>query len=287
MVACASPHWNAGFLGGTADSLATIVDNCVSRNAWAIKQIVQTRPAVLYIVSESSWRMFEAAFGAHVQRDPPISAKPIDKDFTLLRETTDPDHPAYIVFDVTVDGVRYTHRTRLVITPHFSYNTNFVPQFHVSQADWRWLQQNWPAYVGAMTPESGFTVVLPSVEYPDDEVAVQLSADPAEAEASLGLLRQVPEAWQMLEPCFYDPHALMASVLAEMYQRGELSWNVDADGSGYLARNEGSCSFCVNGHWQFPNECRYGKTKEAPPPPGFLERVAERIVATGRPAAHA
>ena len=50
------------------------------------------------------------------------------------------------------------------------------------------------------------------------------------------------------------------------------------------ARTEGSCRFCVNRHWQFPNECRYGKTQEAPPPAGFLEQVAAQIVATGRPA---
>ena len=63
MVACASPHWNTGFLGGSPDNIAAIVDNCVSHNAWAIKQLVQTRPAILYIVSQSSWNMFHAAFG--------------------------------------------------------------------------------------------------------------------------------------------------------------------------------------------------------------------------------
>ncbi|MET5012556.1 hypothetical protein AAHH80_35750, partial [Burkholderia pseudomallei] len=60
MVACASPHWKPGFLGGSDASVTAIVDNCVSRNAWAIKLMVQTRPALLYIVSESSWNMFHA-----------------------------------------------------------------------------------------------------------------------------------------------------------------------------------------------------------------------------------
>jgi hypothetical protein len=81
---------------------------------------------------------------------------------------------------------------------------------------------------------------------------------------------------------------MMSSVLDQMYQKGELRWEDKVDDKGrpvgYLSRTEGSCRFCVNRHWQFPNECRYGKTQETPPPSGFLERVAAQIVATGRPA---
>ncbi|HEU5109252.1 MAG TPA: hypothetical protein VFT95_11975, partial [Micromonosporaceae bacterium] len=44
MVACASPHWNPGFLGGTAASEQRVIDNCVTANAWALKQLVQTNP---------------------------------------------------------------------------------------------------------------------------------------------------------------------------------------------------------------------------------------------------
>jgi hypothetical protein len=207
----------------------------------------------------------------------------VDKDFTLLRETTDPAHPAYIEFDVTVDGLQYKHRTRLVITPHFSYNTNFLPQLHVSQADWKKLQDEQPGCIAELTAANGFTVILPPREYPDDYVVVQLSADPAKAQAQLAMLQQMGAAWQILGPCYYDPHAMMASVLDAMYASGELAWKDRGDGSGYLARTEGSCRFCVNRHWQFPNECRYGKTQEAPPPPGFLEKVAAQIVATGKP----
>jgi hypothetical protein len=75
----------------------------------------------------------------------------------------------------------------------------------------------------------------------------------------------------------------MASVLDEMYVKGELSWSDQGSGRGYLSRNEGSCHFCANRHWQFPGECRYDKTKEPPPPAGFLAKVAARIVDTGKP----
>ena len=54
MVACASPRWNPEFLGGSAESVSTLIRNCVAQNAWAIKQLVQTQPAVLFLVGESS-----------------------------------------------------------------------------------------------------------------------------------------------------------------------------------------------------------------------------------------
>ncbi len=284
MVACASPHWRNGFLGGTEQSKEKIVDNCVTQNAWAIKQMVQTRPAVLYIVSESSWKMFHEAFGAHVQRDPPLSEHPVDNDYTLLRETTDPNHPCHIVFDVNVDGHNYTHKTRLVITPHFSYDSHFLPQFRISPENWKLLEQTQASCIAALTVKNNFTVVHPDPKYPKSYVVVSLSADPKEAAASLDLLKQeFPSAYDIMAPNYYDPHAMMASVLNDMYSNNVLSWKEETDGPGYLTRNEGSCQFCVNKYWRFPNECRYGKTEEEPPPPGFLEKVAERIVETGKP----
>lgn len=285
MVACASPHWNAGFLGGSPQSIDAIVDNCVSKNAWAIKQLVQTRPAVLYVVSESSWNMLRGAFGAHVVRDPPISTHPVDKDFTLLRETTDPDHPAFIEFDVTIDGQRYQHRTRLVITPHFSYDSNFVLQFRLGQSLWEQLQREQADCVASLTAAHGYTVVLPPAEYPDDPVVIQLPADAAAAEACLHQLRGFEAAWQLLEPTLCDPHALMAGVLEQLYSRGDLSWTDPGDGKGHLSRGVGACNFCSNRHWQFPGECRYDKTREQQPAAGWLEKVAMQIVATGKPGA--
>jgi len=284
MVACASPHWNAGFLGGSKESIAKIVDNCVSHNAWAIKQMVQTRPAILYIVSVQSWNMFHASFGAHVRRDPPLSQYPIDNDFTLLRETVDPEHPAFIDFDATIDGQQYKSRTRLVVTPHFSYNTNFLPQYRISPAQWQILQQTEPGLVNALTAANGFTIVPPDPKYPNSYLVVQLPADATRAAVVRAWLQQqFPSAYEALQPDYYDPHAMMASVLEGMYSQGVLSWKDKGDGTGYLDRTEGACRFCVNRHWQFPNECRYSKTQEPPPPSGFLEKVAERIVATGKP----
>lgn len=285
MVACASPHWNPGFLGGTPAAVVEIVDNCVGRNAWAFKQLVQTRPAVLFIVSQSSWNMFRQFVGAHVKRAQPLPDRPEDHDFTLLRATTDPTQPCNLVLDVDIDGMRYQQTVRLVITPHFSYGTNFVPQYRLAPAAWTSFAASNSDCVDALTDENGFRLIGPDPDKPDAYVVVQLSGDPEKAAAARSFLEQkFPAAAAALLPSYYDANEMMASVLDDLYRQGKLSWTDTDDGGGYLTRTEGSCQFCVNRHWRFPNECRYGKNNEAPPPPDFLERVADKIVATGKPA---
>lgn len=285
MVACASPHWNAGFLGGTPESIPAIVDNCVSGNAWAIKQLIQTRPAVLFVVSQSSWNMLRELFGAHVVRADPLPDYPEDHDFTLLRLTTDLRQPCYLNFDVEIDGLRYQHKTRLVITPHFSYGTNFLPQYRLNQADWQKFTALYPACAAALTEVNGFHVIPADLTKPGSYVVIQLSAEADKAAAARNWLeQQFHAAADALRPSYYDANALMASVLDDLYRQNVLAWKDLGNGTGYLARTEGSCQFCVNRHWRFPNECRYGKNKEQPPPPDFLEHVAAKIVATGKPA---
>jgi hypothetical protein len=39
MVACASPHWNPGFRGGSPQDVAAIAENCVAKNAWASRSL--------------------------------------------------------------------------------------------------------------------------------------------------------------------------------------------------------------------------------------------------------
>jgi len=75
-------------------------------------------------------------------------------------------------------------------------------------------------------------------------------------------------------------------VLNDLYSSSQLAWVPATGGSqGYLARNEGSCSFCVNSHWSFPKGCPYQKNTEPASPPGFLESVAADMVAKGKPSA--
>ena len=72
MVGCASPHWGPAWLGGTSAGVQNIIHNCVSNNAWALKQLIQSKPAVLFLVGEASYNMFRLAFGSLLSIDLPL-----------------------------------------------------------------------------------------------------------------------------------------------------------------------------------------------------------------------
>jgi len=65
---------------------------------------------------------------------------------------------------------------------------------------------------------------------------VELSVEPTGAKAAIAMLKEFHAAWHVLAPGYYDPHAMMASVLDDMYERGQLSWNDRSAGAGCLER---------------------------------------------------
>nr|MCU0341393.1 hypothetical protein [Spirosomataceae bacterium] len=273
MVACASPHWTEGFLG---NQMKTIVNNCTSKNAWVVKQFVQSRPAILYIVSESSWNMFYDIFGRFVEKGK-ISSHPADQSYTLLRETTNLANPVYLNFDFKIDGVPFKSRTRLVITPHFSFNTNFLPQYRLSPTDFEAISAS-SSFQTAITKDNGFTVLPADPKHPTYYRVIQLQSNTAEASRAK-LQSDCPSLFNQLEPYYYDSHQLMASVLQDMYDKGEMSFD---DDKGLLNRTEGACKFCVNQYWQFPAGCPYTNLHQPSPPKDFLDKVAAYIVAQGK-----
>lgn len=274
MVGCASPHWNEGFLGNQLDN---VVNNCVSKNGWAIKQIVQSQPEVLYIVSESSWNMFNNAFGNFVDKGR-ISEKPADNAYTLLRETTDNNKPVYVNFNFTVDNIEYSHKIRVVITPHFSFSNNFIPQYRIKPSLFNQLEKD-ADFKALITPDNGFTIIDQDPDHPYYYREIQLDATTYN-ESREFLNNTDPALFGTLEPCYYNPHEMMSSVLISMYNKKELSYDVEQN---YLTRSEGACKFCVNQHWQFNGECRYAKTAIQSPTPGYLEKVANYIIKNGKP----
>jgi len=278
MVACASPHWNPAFLGGTKKSEDTVIDNCVVRNAWAVKQLVQTRPAVLFLVGESSYSMFRRAFGAYIKREYPLSLHPSDGAFTLFRETLSEKYPCTFEFSTEIDGSTYSLQTRLIVTPHFSYDTNFMPQIRLSKKAWAALREKDPACAKFL--EDDPRIQFENAKWGDVAFLIEKDADAVLEE----LEREFPDAYPELMHEFYDPHKQMAEVLEQLYDAGKLS----VSESGHpkqprLERTEGSCRFCVNQHWTFPLGCPYGKPDEPEPPTGFLDKVAAQLVAGGRP----
>lgn len=278
MVACASPHWGTAWLGGTNRSEAGIIENCVARNAWAMKQLLQTRPAVLFLVGEASYVMFREAFGRLIEAQPSLPERPEDGAFTLLRVTTDLEHPSFFRFAGRINDTSYAISVRLVVVPHFSYSTNYISQFRLSQDAWNDVQRKFPRCSRLLMhdgrvkfhPASGknrFVAVL--IE--QDERAVLEDIRATETEAYEELLRY-----------YYNPHAMMTRVLRDLYTKRQLAFiSGSGTGSGFLARTEGPCSFCVNTHWEFPLGCPYGKPAEKQLPIGFLEIVAAQIAKTG------
>ena len=55
---------------------------------------------------------------------------PEDGPFTLLRMSTQQE--CRLEFSTKIGAEEYSLSSRLVNTPHFSYNENFVPQFRIS-----------------------------------------------------------------------------------------------------------------------------------------------------------
>jgi hypothetical protein len=278
MVACASPHWGPPWLGGSNDSVQTIVTNCVTKNAWALKQLVQTRPAVLFLVGESTYTMFRHAVGRLIKADPALPGRPEDGAFSLLRATTDPRHPCLFEFSGKVDGRSYRISTRLVVTPHFSYATNFLPQYRMRASTWEDFKAKFADCAAFLLHDPRAKFVPPAQQ--GDFAAIQIIKDSRAVVAHID--KTWPDAGRALAPTYYDANAMMAGVLDDLYAKGALSFSPPTRGHpGFLARSDGPCSFCVNSHWTFPLGCPYGKPDETPLPVGLLDKVAETIVKEG------
>jgi hypothetical protein len=274
MVACASPHWGPQWLGGTSQSVNAVINNCVRKNTWAMKQLLQTQPTILFLVGQSSWDMFKQSFGHLVTANPAIPAVPADGPYTLLRQTIQND--CRIEFATTIGGEAYKLSTRLVITPHFSYNENFLPQFRLSQDAWK-------EFAAKYADAANFLKADPRFLFQDISSAYVSAGILRDSTAVLAELNtKFASANSVLKPCFYDAHADMAGILGQLYDSGALSWTdgKGPNGSGYLSRGTGPCQFCDNVHWKFPQGCPYEKPSEKQYPIGFLEEVAQQMIAS-------
>jgi len=272
MVACASPHWGPQWLGGTSQSVNDVIANCVQKNAWAIKQLVQTQPAVLFLVGQASWDMFWKSFSHLVSAPQPLPSIPEDGPYTLLRLTSGQN--CRIVFSTTIDGQQYSLSTRLIITPHFSYDENFVPQFRMAPAAFTAFAQKFPQAAEFLQHDPRIQFQKPASGY----IAAALVKDVPAVLAQIQ--QQFASASAELMAVYYDAHQIMANVLSQLYDQGELAYTAPSAGkAGFLTRNSGPCTFCDNQRWQFPKGCPYGKPNEPQYPLGFLDKVAQAMIA--------
>jgi hypothetical protein len=266
MIACATPHWGPPWLGGNSQSVNTIIANCVHKNAWAMKQLVQTKPAVLFLVGQSTWNMFNQSFGELIVAKTPLPHFPEDGPYTLLRMTTQEQY--LLQFSTTIDGRAYSISTRIVISPHFSYKENFLPQFRMSPQMYGTFANQYPAVADFLRTDPRLIFQKPAGGFVVAGVKTHACAVMAELKA------KDPAAAAELLQCFYDPHSMMAVTLEQMYEAGQLAYSSPTKGKpGFLTRGAGPCEFCVNDHWKFPKGCPYGKPHEPKYPVGFLEKV--------------
>ncbi|MCH3917275.1 MAG: hypothetical protein LKE40_07405 [Spirochaetia bacterium] len=233
MVGCASPGWSDKY----DIPRSSIAARCVGEKDYVLRQLLQSRPAVLLLVSTSALEMFTQSFadkGGHLT----FSAENRDV-YDLLKETCLRCH--YFIYE----NGDVSYRARVIVTPHFSYAENFVPHARFSRDAWKGFCTEFPC--DAQVLESGGRIGQVTR---NDMVPIGIRKDDP-IESKLGCA-----AWQILISRFYDPYGLIADALSDEYRKGTLV--IDSP-SGHLQRTNGPCAFCKNSTWHFPEGCPYGK----------------------------
>lgn len=263
MIACASPGWSSKYDIPTA----RITKNCVADNAWLLAQLLQSRPAVIVIVGGSSLDMFAQLFAPYLKEfDYSYTTKDADgnevttikETFQLLKDTT--ERKQYLHIKVG----DYELKSRIVLSPHFSYSDNFLQQVRMSPNAWAAFQEDfYPDY--EVLKEAGrikgntFNNITP--------ILIKGSKDTIQKKISAS-------GWNVLMSYYYDPIKMLADVLTQEYRSKNLVYDPTIN---RLKRAEGGCKFCVNDLWKFPEGCPYKKDKEEGPAPGELEKLVDII----------
>ena len=256
MVACASPGWQIKF----DMPMERIAANCVSHHGWMVAQFVQSRPAFVVLVSIAALNMFRSVFG------PYMTMKSEGDIYALLTETC--RRPTYITIDI--GPVKF--RSRVIVSPHFSYGDGFVAGSRLSNAAWAAFSSDYRADARLLVEHK---CVVPDPKTAPGPYLVTLPSDGAlRAELSVSGLA-------LLEGYFCDPFQLMAEAMAQEYDAGTIGFDAK---TGHLRRGSGPCHFCVNDQWQFPEGCAYGKPDEQPLPPDELQNAVAAILAKAKEA---
>jgi len=267
MIACASPGWSSKYDIPTDK----ITRNCVTDHAFLLSQLIQSKPAVIVIVGTSSLDMFAKTF-APFMKDFDYQYETVDEKgntvmmtketYQLLKETTE----RAIFMEIKID--KYVLRSRLVVSPHFSYSDNFVKHSRLSQLAWQAFKSDFSEDASILEKEgrikdNSFNDIMPiKIDGPDDPIKEKLNA----------------AAWNVLMAYYYDPIQMLAEVLEQEYTAGRLVYDPKIN---RLKRAESSCQFCVNDLWKFPEGCPYGKDQEIPPKEGELEAIVRKVLAAG------
>lgn len=264
MIACASPGWSSKY-----DIPAEkITKNCVIDHGYLVTQLIQSRPKVIVIVGGSSLEMFAQVFAPfmkdldyqyEVTDDKGNTTTVIKETYQLLKETTEREKFLHIKIG------DYELKSRVVISPHFSYASNFVEHSRMSKAAWQAFENDFYEDVKILNEEkrikdNSWNDIIPiRINGKDDDIKKKLSA----------------AAWNVLMAYYYEPILMLAEVLEQEYNANRLVYDEKIK---HLKRPEGSCRFCANELWEFPKGCYYGKEKETSPNEGELEKIVQQVI---------
>ncbi len=264
MIACASPGWSTNYDIPTQK----ITKNCVIDSGYLVSQLIQSRPSVIVIVGGSSLEMFARVFAPFMKdfdyQDEVIDSEGnktmvIKETYQLLKETTEREKFLYIKIG------NYELRSRIVISPHFSYASNFEQQSRLSELAWQAFENDFPEDAEILKEEKRIqsntwnNIVPIQINGTDDEIKRKLSI----------------AAWGVLMAYYFDPVLMLAEVLEQEYKADRLLYDKNIN---RLKRPAGSCLFCTNELWEFPGGCPYGKEKETPPADGELEKIVREVI---------
>ncbi|MDP3479201.1 MAG: hypothetical protein Q8R88_05475 [Desulfoprunum sp.] len=250
MVACASPGWSDVY----DIPRDVIAGKCVHDKAFAISQIIQSRPAVLVIVGGSAMEMFGASFKNWIDVD--YEGREI---FQLLKETC--TRKKYLAIEIG----SYSLKTRLIICPHFSYPENFRNQARFSTVAWTAFQADFAQDVAILARENRMS---DKIYNEITAVAIDGGADPIRSEISTA-------AWGVIMAYYCDPYQMIADALIEEYGL-TIAYNPE---TGHLERSQGQCNFCTNELWNFTGQgCLYNKGQSPRYEPGYLENIVQQVL---------
>lgn len=230
MVACASPGWGKWF---TDNALNGIMKECVHKRKWLVIQLLQTNPQLIVFAGQSAFSMFYSLLKDYIHTDLDLESD----TYELLKATI--GDPISLKIDI---GNGYSPlKSRIVISPHFSYHDNFRPQSRFTKEEWETYSQEYP---------QSFTKLNHLVKSSGDGLRKLIfmdGKDPTEEEVGSSV-------WQILQDHLYDAKDMIARIILDEYNSGTLT--IEGE---HFKRNEGPCNFCINELFTFKEGCPYGK----------------------------
>jgi len=255
MIACASPGWTSIY----DIPNDRVVQNCVQDNSWVVKQVIQSQPKVIVLVGGSSLSMFLDIFGPFTK----LQTKAKDY-FQLIRRTCEQKY--YLNIKIG----KFTLKSRLICSPHFSYGDNFRRQFRFLNDEWKAFQNKFPEDFRRLQNSKEIEI---TESYNSIQSITLKKGDDGDVRRITEKLN--PDAKIQLLAHHYDVNEMMAHALKQEYDNGILEFDLE---TGHLKRSEGPCHFCDNELWKFPEGCEYGKSKEERIPANYYLEIVKRII---------